>query len=480
MEEKIIERADRKLFLDAAVIQQGRLAEQHSTADKNDLMKMVKFGADQILSGKGGTYTDEDIDALIAKGEEKTSAIQAKLKTDAQHNLASFSLLGEDETNVDTFDFGGENYRDAKKKNAGNFINLPTRERKRNYDVDGYFQETMGGQKTGVGTNRANEAKKRKKNNYQDFQLFNREQLDYFNLKERDLAAKREEKVSALVALREKAKHATSVKNSRVDVPPGESREELTEKANQLERSLSQHCLSPEEEAQKKKLLDEGFPDWSRKDFRSFCASIERFGRFDIINIVKDVSNQCGKSEREVKRYYVSFWLNYKRLSDWKKTIEKIEKGERRILKLRQIRDTIQFKVERHLEQSCSQILKAANNKVLTSSQLLDLCWQSMTLSYIPGTKNRAYTEEEDAFLLCMMHRHGFGSVERIRLEIRRAWQFRFDWHFKSRGSQEIQKRCEAIVKIVEKENEEIAKKEKEDEKKAYEANLAEVTTADH
>ena len=461
------------------MIQQGRLAEQNSTVDKNALMKMVKFGADQILSGKGGTYTDDDIDALIAKGEEKTSAIKDKLQTDAQHNLATFSLLGEDETNVDTFDFGGENYRDANKKKAGNFINLPTRERKRNYDVDGYFQETMGGQKTGAGATRTgtNESKKRKKNNYQDFQLFNRDQLEYFSLKELDLASKKEEKASALNSLREKAKHATSVKNSRVEVPPGESREELTAQADELERSLSEYCLSSEEEAQKKKLLAEGFPDWSRKDFRSFCSSIERFGRFDIINIVKEVSSLCGKSEREVKRYYVCFWLHYKRLNDWKKTIEKIEKGERKILKLRQIRDTIQSKVERHLEQSCNQILKTANNKVLTSAQLLDLCWQSMTLSYISGTKNRGYTEEEDSFLLCMMHRHGFGSVERIRLEIRRAWQFRFDWHFKSRSSQEIQKRCEAIVKIVEKENEDISKMELAEERKKYEAKLAESTT---
>merc|ERR1719356_2102484 len=53
VEEKIIERADRKLFLDAAVIQQGRLAEQNTTLGKDDLMKMVRFGADQILSGKG-------------------------------------------------------------------------------------------------------------------------------------------------------------------------------------------------------------------------------------------------------------------------------------------------------------------------------------------------------------------------------------------------------------------------------------------
>ena len=36
IEEKIIERADRKLFLDAAVIQQGRLAEQHTAVGKGE------------------------------------------------------------------------------------------------------------------------------------------------------------------------------------------------------------------------------------------------------------------------------------------------------------------------------------------------------------------------------------------------------------------------------------------------------------
>lgn len=34
VEEKIVERADRKLFLDAAVIQQGRLAEKNASLDK--------------------------------------------------------------------------------------------------------------------------------------------------------------------------------------------------------------------------------------------------------------------------------------------------------------------------------------------------------------------------------------------------------------------------------------------------------------
>jgi len=110
VEEKIIERADRKLFLDAAVIQQGRLAEQMGKVDKKDLMQMVRFGADQILNTKGGTYTDEDIDALISKGEERTEAMNAKIKTDAQHNLATFSLMGEENTSMMTFQGEGKSY----------------------------------------------------------------------------------------------------------------------------------------------------------------------------------------------------------------------------------------------------------------------------------------------------------------------------------------------------------------------------------
>jgi SWI/SNF-related matrix-associated actin-dependent regulator of chromatin subfamily A member 5 len=206
-------------------------------------MKMVKFGADQILSGKGGTYTDEDIDALIAKGEEKTSAMQAKLETDAQHNLASFSLLGDESSELDTFAFGGKNYRD-KPKSSGNFINLPQRERKRNYDVNEYFRETMN--PTGQGNTKSsdNSNKKRKKATYSDFQLFNKERLEYYNSKEAGFASKREDLIASINAFRAKAKSAPSIQNSRVALATGESREETIEMANQMENTLDMFKLS--------------------------------------------------------------------------------------------------------------------------------------------------------------------------------------------------------------------------------------------
>lgn len=466
VEEKICERADRKLFLDAAVIQQGRLAEQHSSLEKDELMKMVRFGADQILSGKGGTYTDEDIDALIAKGEERTAAMQAKLQTDAQHNLANFTLLAEDETGKDTFEFGGKNYRDAD-KSASNFINLPQRERKRNYDVNEYFRETMnpGVGSSGMKAHAADAAmkKRRKGPALHDFQLFDKERLEAITEIERAMGTKKEDHLNLIKELRLKAKEAGGSADIEKNV-------------EELEKQLPEFDLTSEQKAEKELLLAEGFPDWSKKDFKLFCSSLERHGRYDLESILEDMAAE-GKDEKDAKRYFVAFWTNYQRIGDWKKIIERVEKGERKIMRLREIRDAIQEKVERHLEDTYGSYYwdvkegKERLKKLPSATELLHYSWPRMKISYSvhSGSKGRSYQEEEDAFLICMMHRHGYGAAERIRLEIRRAWQFRFDWYFKSRNTQEIQKRCDLLVKIVERENEEVRKKEREEAKKQAE-----------
>lgn len=45
-------------------------------------------------------------------------------------------------------------------------------------------------------------------------------------------------------------------------------------------------------------------------------------------------------------------------------------------------------------------------------------------------------TEEEDRFILCMVHKLGYGAWDELKAEIRRSWRFRFDWFFKSRMPQ--------------------------------------------
>lgn len=476
MEEKIIERADRKLFLDAAVIQQGRLAEQNSSLEKGELMKMVRFGADQILSGTGGTYTDEDIDALIARGEEKTCAMQAKLDTDAQYNLANFSLMADDENGTDTFSFGGKNYRDADKGSVGNFINLPQRQRKRNYDLS-----TM--QNTGVPLKKAEAAtkKKRKGPTLYDFQLFDMERINEILNEEQALAAKRDAERDAIAQLRQDALSAPAFGSG---VAPGRSREELFQQAEHRQKHLDDNQLSEAKVREKERIYAEGFPDWSRKDFKVFCSSLESHGRYDFSSICQDVMNETGKERQEIQRYFVAFWTNYQRIAEWPKILEKIERGEKKIQRLRQIRDVIQDKVERHLEDTFGPHFGVdakddGKDKPLPSvAEMLHYSWPKMKINYGSSNRGKGYQEDEDAFLACMMYRHGYGAAERIRMEIRRAWQFRFDWYFKSRNAQEIQKRCDILVKIIERENEEIRKKEVSHEHDANEQMDVHASTA--
>ena len=41
---------------------------------------MVRFGAEMVFSSGDSTITDEDIDRIIAKGEEATAELDAKMK----------------------------------------------------------------------------------------------------------------------------------------------------------------------------------------------------------------------------------------------------------------------------------------------------------------------------------------------------------------------------------------------------------------
>merc|ERR1712025_1028572 len=83
--------------------------------------------------------------------------------------------------------------------------------------------------------------------------------------------------------------------------------------------------------------------------------------------------------------------------------------------------------------------------------------------------KGKNYTEEEDRFLVCMLHKLGFDKenvYEELRAEVRNAPQFRFDWFIKSRTAMELQRRCNTLITLIERENHEIEEKEKAEKKK--------------
>lgn len=81
---------------------------------------------------------------------------------------------------------------------------------------------------------------------------------------------------------------------------------------------------------------------------------------------------------------------------------------------------------------------------------------QELELNY-PTTKGKIYSEEEDRYLLCRLNHYGLTSedvYERIKRDIMEFPVFRFDWFFKSRTPQEIQRRCNTLLNLIEKEME--------------------------
>ena len=188
---------------------------------------------------------------------------------------------------------------------------------------------------------------------------------------------------------------------------------------------------------EKQRLEKESFVGWSKNDFKSFVDGLERNGRKYPEKTVCEVAKEIGKPESEIQRYHDTFWLRYRELTNYDEIIENIDETDAKISKIIEVKRTIDEQVARHA---------AAYN--------------SFTMKY-GSSKGRLFSDEEDAFLVLMLHKYGYGSWEKIRLEIKSCWLFRYDWYFKSRSCSEIQKRCEVLLRLIEKENEEFAAEHK-------------------
>ncbi|CAA0814751.1 Putative chromatin-remodeling complex ATPase chain [Striga hermonthica] len=409
IEEKVIERAYKKLALDALVIQQGRLAEQ-KTVNKDELLQMVRFGAEMVFSSKDSTITDEDIDRIIAKGEEATAELDAKMKKFTEDAI-KFKM----DDNADLYDFDDEKDEDKfdfKKIVSENWIEPPRRERKRNYSESEYFKQTM----RQSGPARPKEPRIPRMPQLHDFQFFNTQRLSELYEKE--------------VRYLMQANQRNQVK----DTLEVEEREEGGDP------------LTVEEQEEKEQLLEEGFSTWSRRDFNAFIRACEKYGRNDIRSIASEVE---GKTLDEVERYAKVFMERYKELNEYDRIIKNIERGEARISRRDEIMKAIGKKLDRYKNP-----------------------WLELKIQY-GQNKGKLYNEECDRFMICMVHKLGYGNWDELKAAFRTSPLFRFDWFVKSRTTQEIARRCDTLIRLVERENQEYdererqARKEKKLEKSA-------------
>lgn len=422
IEEKVIEKALKKLKLDAMIIQQGRLSDNKASVNKDDLLSMVRYGAEMVFSGGGGTITDEDIDAIIAKGERETNELNNKLAQFSE-NAMKFTMDG----GLSAYDYKAEEEEAGEDVNfkalaAANWVQPEKRERKQrvNYDQNQYFRDAM---KTQAGS-RPSGPRLPKMPQLQDFQFFQQDRLNELYEKEQAF---------------ELHKHSLA---GREAAARAQGASEETVAAQIAPSPTDPQPLTEEESLEREQLLEQGFSNWNRRDFTSFVRACERYGRQAIPEITKEIE---GKTEDEVRTYSRTFWKRYRELGDdqGEKYIKQIERGEQRIQRQQDIMDAIAAKMDRYRNP-----------------------WQELKLQY-GANKGKAYTEEEDRFILCQVHQLGYGSWDELKAAIRDHWRFRFDWFFKSRTPQELARRCDTLIRLVEKENEEVEAAEREERKKS-------------
>ncbi|RCH87009.1 hypothetical protein CU098_000744, partial [Rhizopus stolonifer] len=417
IEEKVLERAAQKLRLDQLVIQQGRMnvGQKSKAASKEDLLTMIQHGAENIFKDSDANDdTTDDIDEILRIGEEKTAELNNKYSNLNIDDLKNFS-------SESAYQWDGEDWSHKRKaESVGlSWLGPAKRERKANYAVDDYYKEAL---RTSTRTP-STKAPRPKKYNIEDFQFFPARLAE---LNERDTLYLRKSLGYKIppVALEEGA----------TDKEIKQLEQEREEEQNKID---SAEPLTEKEEEERKELFTKGFSNWSKKDFAIFINACAKYGRKDLESITSELE---GKTLDEVKKYSKAFWSRYKEIADYERHISKIEKGESELEKQADIQGQLTEKVQRHR-----------------------VPLQQLKIHYTQPTKGKNYTEEEDRFLVVMLEKYGYGTenvYDNIRREIKQSPLFRFDWFLKSRTSQEVARRCNTLISLIQKENAEFEEPE--------------------
>lgn len=415
IEEKVLERAAQKLRLDQLVIQQGRAQQAaKAAANKDELLSMIQHGAEKVFQTKGATgvvaekgaeMTEDDVDAILAAGENRTKELNAKYEKLGLDDLQKF-------TSESAYEWNGKDFTNKKKEIGMTWINPAKRERKEQfYSIDKYYKNALQtGGRTADTKPKAPRAPRQVP--IQDYQFYP-ERLK--QLQDQETACYRKE--------------------IGYKVPLSDGPEDTLEE-READRELEQRTideavpLTEEEQAEKEELAKDGFETWNRRDFQQFINGSHTYGRTNYEGIAMQCQN---KNPTEVKQYAKVFWQRYKEIAEWPKFIKHIEDGEEKLKKIEHQRKTLRKKMS-----------------------MYRVPLQQLKINYSVSTTNKkVYSEEEDRFLLVQLDKHGLdkeGIYDIIRDEIRESPLFRFDWFFLSRTADELKRRCTTLLTTIVKE----------------------------
>lgn len=420
IEEKVLERAAQKLRLDQLVIQQGRQVTNANAIgnSKDDLLGMIQHGAQKVFeSQSGSSLLDDDIEAVLRRGAEKTANLNAKFNTLGLDDLQNFT------SDSSAYTWNGQNF--AKKDHSNGlgltWINPSKRERKeQTYSIDSYYKDMLKTTQKSNGKTLANtKVRAPKVYNVQDHQFFpeglkellDREQLSF------------KKEIGYRFSLDE---FGDSDEEFLADEykKDGLSREE--KRKVEQEKIDNVVPLSEEEIDLKNKLLEQSFHNWTRRDFTNFIHASAKYGRTSYDKIAQALGS---KTPEDVERYLKKFWESYSLIDGYEKYISQIESSEKKFAKLLNQWRLLNLKLDP-----------------------LDDPLEDLKIQYPPNNSKRIYSKLEDRFILYCVHKIGLFSenlADRIKEEIAKSDLFKFDWYIRSRTPQELGRRVNTLLLAI-------------------------------
>lgn len=402
IEEKIIERAEIKLRLDAMVIQQGRGAPKagagaaggaagkaSGTMSSDEMSAMIRFGADRIFKQTGSTITNEDIDNILQTAEARTQEIQSKL---GKHvGLLDLSLDGAPPMMLPDENQGDLPLDELERQMLLNMHDsMGKRDRKgKSYD------ERVLGQVPGAPPIKTHLPRPYKIPRMPDYQLFNSKRIMELSEKEKAWFDKHCADASA-----------PAVRGG----------------------------LTAAEDTELQALLAEGFVDWSMTDYSIFLDACKRYGgRTPPSAIEKVISALEGRKTREqVVQYHRAFFDHAPRADGFKSALLGIARGEARVKKFAEFEDMLERALQGY----------PAREDVM----------ERLPIPYAAALhKGKGFTLQEDRFLLYVCRLLGYGEWQKLQWAIRRDGEFRFDYFLKTRSLTQINRRVDALLRAMSK-----------------------------
>lgn len=406
IEEKIYQRAVKKLYLDAMVIQQGRFVEQHQSLSRSELLSMITFGAEEILKSNESTITDEQLESILSRGEKKVEEMEVKSKS----NLLNFNLEGD----ANLYEFEGLDYSLKPTtsllvdREDGSMIVEETL--RQQIGMDETLDEVIIHKQSAIIHLRNKTVASKVFDKLSSTGLYRVKyckKKDIFNMIERD----KSEILQILSELEEKRK-----------VEPKFVAFQFLDESRLLElwHKEQKGELTDEELAEKDRIYAAGFTNWTKRDFQRFVAGVERFGRKNIDKISIE-----GKSSEEIQKYASVFFENWKKLQDYDKISKRFEKAEQTSERGNLIKKLLLWKITQY-----------------------ENPWEQLVVERVEGV--HPYAPVHDRYLVMMCHILGYSNMDTIRGEIQREYAFRSDAFIRFRSTMELQRRMDSILVAIE------------------------------